>query len=294
MRKIILSLAVISMLYAHGQDITVSNPQQLMKGTQSEAYYPVLSVDGSKLLYTGDHYQGLKMYSFDDQSSVTISNEEGAGYQPSFSGNQKVFYAVKNNGTSLKNVVEYNINKETTQLLASSEVQLNAIKTIRSRSVSETAKSIKGIKKNESIYVYTNGSNVIVGINGVEKSYSPVPSQAGYIWSSLSPDGTKVLFFAAGEGIVVMDLNGKVLNKLGNYQSPVWYGNDYIVAQNAKDDGHQYSSSQILLIKTDGSIKKELTSPTSMAMYPSTSVEANKVVYNTIDGRIYMINVTIK
>lgn len=74
---------------------------------------------------------------------------------------------------------------------------------------------------------------------------------------------------------------------------PQWYGNDYIVAQNAKDDGHQYVSSQLMLLKADGSFKTELTSPTSMSMQPSVAKDSHKIVYTTIDGRLFEMELTI-
>ena len=140
--------------------------------------------------------------------------------------------------------------------------------------------------------VYTQGSKVIVTVNGKEREFSPVESWAGYIWPSLSPDGTKVVFVAAEKGIVVMDLDGKVLSMLGRYEMPCWYNNDYIVAQNATDDGHQFTSSQILLLKADGTFKHALTAPTSMSMQPTSA--AGKIVYTSIDGQLHLMTIEVK
>ena len=80
----------------------------------------------------------------------------------------------------------------------------------------------------------------------------------------------------------------------GNYESPAWFGNDHLVVQNATDDGHQLHSSQILLLSLDGSEKQELTKPESMTMTPTASIKANKVVYSTITGRLYEMDVKLK
>ena len=72
------------------------------------------------------------------------------------------------------------------------------------------------------------------------------------------------------------DLAGNVLSMPGKYEMPCWYDNHYLVAQNAKDDGHQFTSSQIMLVKADGSFATNLTSATSMAMQP-TSAAGNSV-----------------
>jgi hypothetical protein len=44
----------------------------------------------------------------------------------------------------------------------------------------------------------------------------------------------------------------------------------------------------------DGSKIQELTRPESMAMNPTASIAAGKIVYNTIDGRLYQMNITLK
>jgi Tol biopolymer transport system component len=63
---------------------------------------------------------------------------------------------------------------------------------------------------------------------------------------------------------------------------------------NAKHNGYQNISSQILIMNVDGSEKQELTKPESMTMNPTASFEAGKIVYNTIDGRLYQMNISLK
>ena len=81
--------------------------------------------------------------------------------------------------------------------------------------------------------------------------------------NAASPSGTcaerTALFYAGAKGAYVCDLDGNLIADLGKYTSPAWCGNDYVVAVNATHDGHQYETSQIVLLKVDGSYKKELT-----------------------------------
>jgi hypothetical protein len=144
------------------------------------------------------------------------------------------------------------------------------------------------------VKVGVEGSNLLITRDGVTRSYSPVPCYAGYLWASLSPDGKKVMFVAAGKGIVITDLQGNVLSRPGKYEAPVWYGNDLIVAMDATDDGHQYRSSRIVLLRADGSEVQPLTRPESMSMFPAASATAGKIVYNTIDGLLYQLDVKLK
>lgn len=141
--------------------------------------------------------------------------------------------------------------------------------------------------------VRTEGSTLYINVNGTEKAYSPVESFAGYLWESLSPDGTKVMFVAAGKGVIITDLNGKIIAQPGKFEAPVWFGNDHIIVQKSTDDGHQYSSSQILIMNLDGTQAQAITKPESLTFAPAASFEANRLVYSTIDGRLFQVNISL-
>lgn len=141
----------------------------------------------------------------------------------------------------------------------------------------------------EAATVRTEGDKLI--ING--RAYTPVEGTPGYVWASLSPDGTKAMFVAAGKGIYVTDLKGNVIATPGKFEAPVWFGNDHIIAQRSTDDGHQYSSSQIVLLTLDGSQSQALTRPESMTFSPAASIEAERVVFTSIDGRLYQVTVSL-
>lgn len=142
--------------------------------------------------------------------------------------------------------------------------------------------------------VRVDDSNLIITRQGKEISVSPVQCTAGYLWPSLSPDGSKIMFVAAGKGIVITDLQGNILARPGHsrLEAPVWYGNNHIVAMNTTDDGHQITSSQIVLLDLNGT-QQQITKPTSMAMFPAANQTTGRIVYNTIDGLLYQINITL-
>ena len=241
-RKILLSaLAFTACVWAQAQIAEVSAPRPLLKGTQSEMYYPVLSADGTQLMFSKADYSDLRVYDYASGATKAVTATRPEAFRARFRGD-KVSTAQPTTGTAV---------------------------------------SVKG-------------SKLIITVNGTIHEYTPVKCYAGYCWPSLSPDGTKVMFVAAGKGIYITDLKGNVLSHPGKYEAPVWYGNNHIVAMNAKDDGHQYMSSQIVLLSADGAQVQELTKPESMSMNPAAAISINRVVYNTIDGRLYEMTVTLK
>jgi len=111
-----------------------------------------------------------------------------------------------------------------------------------------------------------------------------------YIWSSISPDGTKILFNSK-YGTAVCDLNGEIIKNFGHLNAPVWYDNNMIVGMYDKDNGHFITGSTIAIASLDGKINQELTDGKEITMYPSVAPKANKIAYNTIDGKIYIMTI---
>lgn len=296
MKKFVLMVAAMAALTAQAQIVEVQSTSQLLKGVDSDMYYPVISSDGSKLLYTTENFVGLKMYDFNDDVTLKISDAERAGLDASFSRDGKSVYYVTQlmkDGKNIRQAKSYNLAAKKELAISAEGRVVRKPLALKGGVMTAVDGDISATVKNATT-VRTEGSVLYIGINGVEKAYTPVESHAGYLWESLSPDGTKVLFFAAGKGIYVTDLNGSILQFLGNYEAPVWYGDNCVVAMNAKHNGYQHISSQIVMMTIDGEKFQELTKPESMTMNPTASYDAGKVVYNTIDGRLYQMNINLK
>lgn len=183
----------------------------------------------------------------------------------------------------------YDFTDGTTEAVAPSRADMH-----RYDAAMEAARSIAEPFRISQVSARTEGSTLYISVGNNETACSPAGQCAGYLWESVSPDGTKIAFVAAGKGIYVTDLKGNVIARCGKYEAPVWFGNSHLVAMHATDDGHQYSSSQIVLLTADGTAKQELTAPESFTMYPTASIAAGKIVYNTIDGRLFELPVTLK
>lgn len=250
-------------LMANAQVAKVTSTRTLLQGVESEMYHPRISPDGSMLMFTSVNYKGLKLYDFNDNVTTRLSDEPRAGFAAEFTPDG----------------IRYEVKKE-------GQVGRNAYAT--------RAKQLgRKVSKQSNVSVRTEGSQLFITRNGVEKAYSPVESYAGYLWESLSPDQTKVMFFAAGVGVVITDLEGRVISQPGKFEAPVWLGNNAIAAMRATDDGHQLSSAQIVATDLYGQDVTELTRPESMTMYPTATAAGDVVVCNTVDGRLLLMNVEL-
>ena len=137
--------------------------------------------------------------------------------------------------------------------------------------------------ENLDLNLYRNGEKVVLNPHG----------DANYIWVSLSPDQTMILFNTK-YGTGICDLNGKELINLGqDFDAPVWYGNGYVVGMDDNHDGYRNVESSIMMASVDGSLVKRLTSPEGFGMYPNVDAKSGRIVYNTEMGDIRLIQLNL-
>ena len=294
MKKLVVILALVAMLQpVCAQEVEVTSLKRLLEGVEGPAFHPVLNASGDRLLFAGDN-GALKVYDFSDNVTQVVTRDYVAGNDACFGGDGKVYFVTQQmdeNHLIYRTGNSYDL--VTGRSAVITQPQHGAVRAVSATRGGTLRAPAANYTSSDDIgdAAWTEGSRVHVIVGGEERVFAPVDSWAGYLWASLSPDGKRVAFFAAGKGIVIIDLRGQMLAMLGNYEMPCWYNNDYLVAQNAKDDGHQFTSSQILLLKADGTFKAELTKPASMTMQPTCG--GGRIVYTTIDGLLYEITINI-
>lgn len=141
-------------------------------------------------------------------------------------------------------------------------------------------------------YVSNENCELILHRNGISCKLTPDGADAHYIWSSVSPDGTKILYNTQ-HGTSICDLQGRKLAYLGHVNAPVWYGNDYVVGHQDLSDDVETVSSVILMAKADGSRVQQLTSNSEIALYPSVSAQTGRIVYNNLRGDVRMMQLNM-
>ena len=137
--------------------------------------------------------------------------------------------------------------------------------------------------ENLDLNLYRNGEKVVLNPHG----------DVNYIWTSLSPN-KKMILFNTKFGTAICDLDGKEIINLGqDLDAPVWYGNDYVVGMDDNHDGYYNVESSIMIASVDGNYLQRLTSPEGMGMYPAVDASSGRIVYNTEDGDIRMLQINL-
>jgi hypothetical protein len=133
--------------------------------------------------------------------------------------------------------------------------------------------------------LYINGNRKLVTPNG----------EGNYIWVSLSPDKTRLLYNYNGRGTFICKLDGTILDDIGRLNAPRWLNDQIIIGMNDKDDGYRVLSSDIICYSIATKKKTNLTSTSDkIEMYPFPFPDGNRIVYQTLSGELYIMNLSKK
>ena len=151
------------------------------------------------------------------------------------------------------------------------------------RAIAEDNAALRVDNENLDLNLYRNGERIVLKPHG----------DVNYIWSSLSPDQTMILFNTK-KGTAICNLNGNEIINLGqDFDAPVWYGNDYVVGMDDNHDGYFITESSIMMASVDGAVVERLSAPEGMGMYPDVHAESGRIVYATDNGDIHLMQINL-
>ena len=248
-----------------------------------KGFHPTFNAEGNLLAFTAENYEGLNVYDFSTQSVLTVSDEQGAGFQPVFGEDGKIFYknTVYKSRLRYEGMKSYDLRKKTVKEELEPQRNLNP-----------ELKYGKG-RKTTLPYVWSDGQNLNIRRNQKTEILNPIENANGYIWASLSPNGQMILFHAVAVGSFVSDLKGNIIASLGNLTAPAWYDNEFVVGMQSKDDGYNMTESKVIITNLKGNVTKQLSDSGQIAMYPTASSAVKKVAYSTSTGDIYVLELNI-
>ena len=278
MRKTLLLCVVcfISIL-ATAQLLDIVSTQQLTIPANEELKVAAISPKGDYLLLTNDVNRGLTQYDLSTGNITTITDAEGAGWGVKISPNgQEVVYReryMNADQTLRNNIMQYTIKAQKKSVIAKGQRDLSKLASVNLNS---------NVTINGDLHmVLTQGNKTtVLTPNGVDEAYN---------WASLSPDGTKILYYVSGKGCYTCDLNGKDVHYIAlDCRAPQWYNNHIIVGMHDEDNGKWMTASAIVAYNMQGD-KQILVNKENMAVYPYAA--DGKIAFSTIYGDIYLMNV---
>ena len=234
-------------------------------------YFPQLSPDGQWLLYSPTDATSLELKNLNTGAVTTVSNVGYPGFDAIFGPDGKVYYVTQ---TRKKNGLVYRAGHCYDPATGRDQVVLKPqhgqVQVLRATNgvVINGEHQYYRSSKSVGAWAYTRGTTLyLVDEAGTTRALQPIKPSNGYLWASLSPDGTKVMFEAASRGVVICDLNGTILSELGQFLMPSWYNNEYIIAMSNAGNA-RLKGSRIWLVSADGGTIKPISPKDDRAVHP--------------------------
>ena len=296
MRKLLFAMALGFSVSAMAQVLNVTSIEQVT--LPERASVAAISPQGDYLLLTDAVNQGLTKLDLTTHQCQVLSTAPSAGHNVKISpdGQTVVYRESSFNKKHLRMSSLKSVNLST----GASQVLVKPTRDLQGYAVDATSagvvnkgkfskKAIGNAKAQNVPVLSIDKGQLMITVNGKTRKLSPNGDQYSYMWASLSPDGTKVLYYQAAHGTYVCDLDGSNVRKVGKMRAPVWYDNQTIVGMIDLDDGEFIYASTIVAATLDGTTQT-LTGDATIAMYPHAA--DGKIAFSTPAGEAYIIRVT--
>ena len=296
MRKLLFTLTLGFSMCAMGQVLNVTSIDKV--NLPDKAAVAAISPQGDYLLLTSAVNQGLTKLDLTSGQSQTLSTAPSAGHNVKISPDgQTVVYregSFNNKHLRYSTLKCFNLASGTSQVLVKPTRDLQGYAasstTVGAVNKGKFSKKAIGNAKAQNLPVLSvEKGKLMVTDGGKTRNLSPNGNNYSYLWPSLSPDGTQVLYYVAAHGTYVCNLDGSNVRKVGKMRAPVWYDNNTIVGMMDLDDGEFIYASTIVAATLDGTTQT-LTGDETIAMYPHAA--DGKIAFSTPAGEAYIINVT--
>lgn len=277
MRKTILLIAIALMsVIAQAQVLEIVSTRKVAAPGLQEGKVVGISPKGDYLLLTSMDNKGLVCYDLSTQATAIITEAEGAGWNVKISQDgSKITYRQRHDNNPL---IRYDIMQHSMtdgKAVVRAQAQRGT-----AQLVAADANSTVAVNEDLHMVLNHNGKSIILTPNGTNEAYN---------WPSISPDGSKILYYVSGKGCFVCDINGNNVRKITNHcRAAQWYNNNTIVGMADEDDGTVLTASAIVVYTLDGK-SQILVGKNTMAIYPFAT--EGKIAFSTAAGEMYVLNV---
>ncbi len=279
--KILIFLFFLASRLGYAQEIRVATIRKLVPDVTGEFSVSGISPNGKQLLITRPNSNGLYLMDLKTSKTRMLSSSPGAGYEPAFSAdNRYVTFRTKNYAGKKR---ESSMNR--TDLATGTTVVLEKDDGNIARPVTQ------GNLKDT--FLLSGELTPMLSVNGEKRVLKP-GGDGTYIWASLSPDKTRMLYYLAGQGTGICDLDGRILASTSNLSAPKWLTNGIVVGMDDRDDGHRIISSEIVAWIVAADKKINLTSTGKRhELYPHPFTDGRMIAFTTSNGELFLMKVKV-
>jgi Tol biopolymer transport system component len=298
MNKILMTLLFWMTQFCVFAQPRITNVEQLPLERSQGWSNPQFSPDGKSIFFTTESYNGVWQYSLQHKTQRLITNDPRSGYGFSVAPDGKAIAYRRTTNEGARNRMQEIVLKE----LSSNSIQIIGRQSTLSTpsfsgaivlySEDNSTKNLHRITATARPIVLGIENTKIAVIVATQKRLLDPLANGSYIWPVLSPDGSKLVASDMAKGAFVCDLKGSILARLGKRNAAAWTRDGrWLIYMKDKDDGHTIISSDLFCVSADGKLSKQLTMTKGVIeMYPQCSLVENKIVCNTLDGKILLMS----
>lgn len=304
MKKLCLFLLVFPTL-AYSQEISVRRTEQITKASAGELVISGVSPDGRHMLASSLDFRGLKIIDLKKKRIMEVTSDAGAGYEPVFSPDgDKIYFR----SDEYRNLRKYSSLHEYTRSTGKTSLVEPPTRGLGSPAISggkviyladgRQKARITGKdgsqKGGADLFVMLEDLVPVLYSNGIRKELKP-NGEGNYIWASLSPDRTKLVYNFRGTSTFVSDTSGRILADLGRLDAPGWINNYLIAGMNDEDDGTRVLRSDICCYSLKTNKLYNLTSTeNAIEMYPRPVPGKSCIAFQTLTGELFLMHFKIR
>ena len=284
----------------HAQVLEVESVSTVPLGDAAGMVGVGMSPQGDYVLLSSCEKRGLVKLDLNSGNKQTLTDALGAGYGAVISpdGGKVLFYDNTFDRNHLRHVAVKSVDVAT----GAQKELVKPSRDVRGLTISGNAAEVMaggkmqvmgvdgGAAAEKRALVSIRNRQLVLAADGKETVLSPNGSDKSYLWPSVSPDGSKLLYYVGCDGAYVCNTDGSGVVRLGALRAPQWYDNETVVGMNDTDDGYAVTKSVIVAKRLDGA-EQQLTDDSVVAMYPLAAPKAGKIAFSTPKGDIGIINV---
>ena len=295
MRSVIIGLLVMGSAVTALAQLRVTSVEVLPLDGTRQWSAPRFSPDGTRLYVTSPDYRGIWEYEFARNTVRQLTDEPGAGYGFALSADGTLLAYRRTIGddvrTRRQELVLRRLDEPAGEVVAADrKLPLPAFSENRIVYREMPAAERPATPSPDVTLLGIDDTRIALLVDGSRRLVDPLGT-GRYIWPALSPDRTRIAAVQMERGALVCDLEGTLLALLGRCNAPSWtWDGRWIVGMDDRDDGHQITGSDLIVVAPDGTRAGRLTATDDVAeMFPACSPVDNRIAYATLEGQIHVL-----
>ena len=298
MKKIFITAS--ALLAVMAMNASVFNTGKMTKVEGAVAEKPVISADGSFVVSQNNVKGGIEKINLADGSSSVVAQGKGL-YHLALSpdGSTVAFTRPTFNDQHLKltSIEAVDMNTGKLQTIVKAGRQVSSGLTLTNNGVTavnkgrQATKAVSGKAQAAPVVAIDHG-HLTLTVNGKTTVLDP-QGRGSYLWPSLSPDGTKIVYWLVYRGCFVCDLDGSNARPMGGIRAAVWAGNDALVGVESTDDTAQIPETSVLVaVDINSGERQTLTDKSILAQFPSVNADATRMAFSDMEGNLYYMDLS--